>query len=191
MAIYIEAGHNLNDSGAIEGKILERELTIEFKKRLSYFLELGLKDYPKVKVHLDNDAWTLGQTISNFKKTLTGNDITFSIHFNSADNKTATGCEIFISDNAGENSKTLATQLNGTYVTILSIKNRGVKKESESNRGRLGILNMKGVAVLCEPCFMSNKSDLDVYEKNKDWLAEDTAFYLIKMDKYLNPKDYV
>lgn len=195
MAIYIEAGHNLNDPGAVTSGVKERDLTINFKKDLKYFLEKALSKYSKVKVYFDNDSWTLGQTIANFKKTITSTDVLLSIHFNSATNKKATGSECFISDYASQNSRTLADQLTKANSTVLGVVNRGVKTESESNRGRLGILNMKGVSVLSEPIFMSNPNELENYFRDngalKSWLAEDYAYYLIEMDKKLNPKDYV
>lgn len=190
MAIYFEAGHNINDTGAVEGSLVERDITIDFKKRLRSALERGLKNYPKAKVYYDDDSWSLATTIANFKKTITNKDLTLSFHINSSDNKTATGSETFISDVAGAVSKELAQLVNDSIVSILKLKNRGVKKESESNRTRLGILNMKGAAALCEPVFISNKNDMATYEQHKDCLAEAIALHLISLDKRLNPSDY-
>ena len=195
MAIFIEAGHNVNDPGAVSGKIVERDLTIDFKKDLKYFFDRKKKQYPKMKVYYDNDSWSLGKTISEFSSIIKHKDVLVSIHFNSSTNPKSTGSECFVSDKASQESLNLADKLTKTNSLVLGVKNRGVKNESQSNRGRLGILNMKGVAVLSEPVFINNSEDVANYFKDngamKCWLAEDYVAHIVELDKKLNPQDYV
>src|SRR5690606_25646843 len=102
---------------------------------------------PKALVTKDDDKDTLSQVIAKIKPRITSRDILLDIHYNAATPQ-ATGVECFVSDNASEKSKELADVIATTTSTITGLHNRGVKKESQSARGKLGILNMKGTAVL-------------------------------------------
>ena len=52
-----------------------------------------------------------------------------------------------------------ATAMAKTISDTLKIKNRGVKSEILSHRGRLGILHITNNSILIEVCFISNKRD--------------------------------
>jgi len=43
--------------------------------------------------------------------------------------------------------------------------------ESESHRGRLGLMRKKGIVVLLELCFIDNQQDFSKYELVKNELA--------------------
>jgi N-acetylmuramoyl-L-alanine amidase len=64
----------------------------------------------------------------------------------------------------------------------LGIKNRGVINEAQSHRGRLGLMREKGIVCLLELCFISNKSDIEAYQENKEALAKDIADLVIKYE---------
>jgi LysM repeat protein len=58
--------------------------------------------------------------------------------------------------------------------------NSGVKTEADSHHGRLGWMRLTGENILPEICFVSSKSDMDSYQKNKFLLAKDIADVLIE-----------
>jgi N-acetylmuramoyl-L-alanine amidase len=63
---------------------------------------------------------------------------------------------------------------------VLGIRNRGVKTESSTARGKIGILNVKGTNVLLEICFMSNPSDHLAYQNKKAELASYLSGIIVK-----------
>lgn len=101
------------------------------------------------------------------------------IHYNAATPQ-ATGVECFVSDNAGSKSKELAKEIAEITHKITGLHNRGIKTESQSARGRLGILNMRGTAVLWEVAFISNPSDVAKVESDLHWLCDEVARILLK-----------
>lgn len=174
--IYIVAGHSNSDSGAISNGLKEADLT----KRIRDLIYTRIKELqPKALVTKDDDKDTLSQVIAKIKPKITSKDVLLDIHYNAATPK-ATGVECFVSDNASAKSKELADVIATTTSTITGINNRGVKKESQSARGRLGILNMKCTAVLWEVAFISNPSDIDKVETYLHWLCDEVARILLK-----------
>lgn len=174
--IYIIAGHSNSDSGAISNGLKEADLT----KRIRDLIYTRIKELqPKALVTKDDDKDTLSQVIAKIKPRITAKDVLLDIHYNAATPK-ATGVECFVSDNASQKSKELAKEIAEITHKITGIKNRGVKKESQSARGGLGILNMKGTAVLWEVAFISNPSDVDKVETYLHWLCDEVARILLK-----------
>ena len=168
------AGHHNHDSGAVSNGVKEADLTKELRNLVLCELdEFGFVDY-----ETDNDNDSLGVVIKKIHPTAT--DVVFDIHFNASSNPEATGTEVLISSQAGEKSKALATEVAAYTANLLGIKNRGVKTEAESARGRLAILNLKGAACLLEVCFITNPNDLKSYHANKERLAKALAVLLIK-----------
>jgi N-acetylmuramoyl-L-alanine amidase len=176
--IYIEAGHNNRDSGAVGvGGRKESDWTKWVKIRLADALIKQSED--NVSIIMDDDGRTLSQVISDFKRTISSNDILLSIHFNSASSNTATGTETFIADGASERSVILGKDISKIVADRLGIKNRGCKTESQSNRGRLGILHLKGSAVLLEVSFINNPEDVKATEDWIHWALWDLSTYLL------------
>lgn len=183
MAIYICAGHtNLKgstyDPGAIGNGYKESELTVRLRDLICKKLDILGGTYKK-----DSDDWNLNQTINGAGTT--EKDIVFDIHFNAA-TPAATGCETLIPDTHTILEKAYAKEVTDLTCKILGIANRKVKLESSTRHKRLGIMRPKGVNMLWEVCFISNKLDMDKYIKNEDVLATEIAKLLIKADKELN-----
>lgn len=175
--LYPLAGHHNNDSGAVSNGVKEAELTKELRNLITCELaKLGFLDF-----QTDNDNDTLGVVINKIAPTK--DDVVFDIHFNASTNAQATGTEVLVSNNASNKSKDLAKEVAQNTASILGIKNRGVKTESQSARGKLAILNLKGAACLLEVCFITNPDDLKAYQANKERLAKETAKLLIKHHK--------
>ena len=178
--VYIIAGHHKKDPGAISGGLKEADLTIEAKKGITYFLK---KHYPDMIVLNDEDSHTLSQVIKWIKETEGSNSLIVDLHWNSAGVNTATGAETLISNNASQKSKDLAKEILDTIVSVTGLRSRGVKRESDSARGRLGILNTKSPATIVELGFINNPEDVAKIAKWDAWLWEDLAHTIAKHAK--------
>lgn len=177
--VYPIAGHHDNDPGAVYNAQKEAEKTKELRNMISKYLNL------KCHKHiLDNDYENNRQLQSRIKPG--AGSVLVDHHFNASLNTSATGTEVIVANNANANSKALAKELANGTARILGIANRGVKTESATARGRIGILNLKaGIACLVEICFISNANDMKKYEDNKDALAKFYADVYIKYDNLL------
>lgn len=177
--IYLSAGHYNQDPGAVANGYKEADLTKDLRG-----LIIANLIAMKAKYITDEDSESLGQYIRRIKPG-TGS-VLCELHFNASANAKATGAECLYGRNAGAYSKELAKEISDTIADDLSIANRGAKSEAHSARGRLGILHTKaGIAVLPEICFISNKTDMANYQKNKIQLAHNIAQLLVKYDKLL------
>lgn len=93
-----------------------------------------------------------------------------SLHAN-AYNERATGTETLYY-RASENGKRLASLIQAETVRALQLADRGVKAKSSEDRGGYLLANTKAPAVICEPFFIDNDSDLSVALSRKSELAE-------------------
>lgn len=178
MVPFISAGHYLKDTGAVSGNLKENEKTIEFKNLI--LPELNKLYGPNGKVVVDNDAETLSQYLGRIKPG-TGSVIC-EFHFDAASPATATGSTAIIGDDADRLDKAFAKELVDTTSNLLSIKNRGVITESQSHRGKLGLMRKVGIVSLLEICFLTNPNDMAAYEKYKYCLAKELAAIIKKYD---------
>lgn len=174
--IFPSAGHHDKDPGAVYNGVKEADKTKEFRDLISYYLtEIGQSHI------MDKDHETNAQ-YQNRIKPGTGSVI-LDIHFNASANQEANGTEMIVANNASKESISLAEELAEGTAAILGVRNRGVKTEAQTARGRIGILNLKaGIAVLAEICFISNADDMAKYEICKNHLARFYAYTLIKYD---------
>jgi len=178
--IYLIAGHNTEgarkDPGAVSNGLKEADLT----KRIRDLIYTRIKELsPAELVTKDDDKDTLNQVIAKIKPRITAKDVLLDIHYNAATPQ-ATGVECFISNNASEKSKDLAKEIVEITHKITGIKNRGVKTEAQSARGKLGILNMRGTAVLWEVGFITNHSDVKRIDNDLHWICDEVARILIE-----------
>lgn len=174
--IFLTAGHHNRDSGAIGNGFQENKLTIEFRNLVT----ARIKDLcPSIVVWNDDDNDTLAQVIAKINKVATADDYLLEIHFDSAENLTATGTTSLVATNARGKSLNFASLIAKITSETIGIRNRGVKTEAESNRGKLGVLHTKASSVLAEVCFISNKNDIEKYHHVKHLLAEQYAFAII------------
>ncbi len=175
--VFPSAGHHNADPGAVHNGKKEAEFNIEFRDLVSLYLG-------KHKHIMDKDDETNRQHQSRIKPGL--GSVLIDFHLNASTNPKATGCEMFVANNASTNSKSMANELAIGCSKILGIPNRGVKTESQSKRGKIGILNLgAGIAVLAELGFISNPKDMESLERNKKLLAEFVAEVLIKYDNLI------
>lgn len=170
--VYLSAGHNPNglkpDPGAIGNGYHEANLTVEFR-------DLVIKQCEKLglKVIKDRDDERVGAYLERIK---TGNgSVVLEFHFDSAENKSATGTTALIEAEADRLDRAFAKELSDLTSSVLGIRNRGVKSETESHRGRLGLMREEGIICLLELCFISNADDVRRYKSNKEKLAVEMA----------------
>jgi len=175
MACFISAGHHLRDSGALGTGVQENLETMEFRDLVVPILrEKGLK------VITDEDNETLPQYLNRIQ---TGEgSVVLEFHFD-AYNNVASGSTALYGVDADQNDKAFAQELVDGCSKILGIPNRGAISETESHRGRLGLMREKGIVCLLELAFIDNDNDMRKYNRNKEALA---CFVANTVAKYEN-----
>jgi len=174
--IILDAGHNQNDPGAVYNGTSEYEVMRKFREKLS--ARLSAKGHSHIS---DKDSETNRVFQGRIKPLLKTGDITLAFHLNSDSKGTATGVETFISLNAGNDSKNAAKELVDGLSKIMNIPNRGVKVENQSQHSRLGILNLRGSAVLIEFGFI--QTDLVKFQNNESQILDFVEKIAIKYDR--------
>lgn len=179
--IAVIAGHRGPKTGAI-GYIDEGKETIEFRNLITKQLKKNKTEFIK-----DDDDANLSDVVKEINKKLKQNDICIDIHFNSVSSKEVSGTEIMVSAYADTAEKLLAQEILQCTCNILNTKNRKVKKDSNSAKGRLKILRETNCkCILVEICFASNQDDCNKYLQHKEKLAKEYANILTKYDKLLS-----
>jgi N-acetylmuramoyl-L-alanine amidase len=164
MLIVLDAGHglanvrpNTYDPGAVAGGQQEAKIALAWVATLKYLL--GKRG---VKVMLtrvsDTDPAPLRGRVRDANEA--GADLFISFHLNAANGK-ARGTETLYRDQADAR---LATVVQGAAVGAFKTldatwKDRGVKGESESARGRLAVFGVTCPACLLEIGFIDNEAD--------------------------------
>lgn len=166
--IYLSAGHHNADSGAVGNGYKESELTIELRNAIVKEL-----DVLKVKYILDKDSETNSQYQGRIKPG--SGSVILDIHFNAATSN-ASGVEVLVANDANGDSRLFASEILKTTLSATGLPNRGVKKESDSQHDRIGILHRDaGIAALVEVGFISNSADIKAYKKALTHLAKSYA----------------
>jgi len=170
--VYISAGHSDKkgrDNGAVSRFGTEGVLMVEFRNLLNRELqEIG------VCPSLDKNDSILQDTINYFRRLTTNNDIVIDLHMNSSSNPDSNGSEVIIPNNGSHLEKNLGKEINDTIANVLGTRNRGVKTDGDLGR-TLGFFRITGHNILPELCFISNKDDMEKYQKNKVKLAKELA----------------
>lgn len=189
--IYISAGHSNKigrDRGASGNGFIEGELTVEFRKLLVKELNLlGIKPIT------DSDDTIFSQTINYFKNLVDSKAIVLDIHWNSATPQ-AKGTETLIPGKPSSFETELAEELSKTVGETLAIPlrgNNGVKTELESHHKKLAWMSLTGENVLMEVCFISNKNEMQSYQKNKENLAKNIAKVLLNFANDIKLNTYI
>ena len=174
--IFVTAGHSNQDPGAIGNGYTEAGLTKELRD-----IVLTQLSNMNVCARHDDDNDTLVTVLK--KMDPSESDVCLDIHFNAGTEK-ATGLEIIIADRHTREELAAATKLCLNLSKIMGIKNRGVKTEADTARKMIGILrNEKGINLLLEVCFISNATDMRLYQTKKKEIAAELALQLVELDK--------
>jgi len=152
--IFISAGHGGNDSGAVVNDFREAKIVYSVASKL-----VALLVRKKKKAKFVGKTTATAATIAQMKtEKWTLNDLLIDIHANAASSASASGVEVWISD---EKMRPIAEKICGSIAEKLAMKNRGVKKDSDNRHGSLGILRTGCPAVLVELGFMTNPEDME------------------------------
>jgi N-acetylmuramoyl-L-alanine amidase len=171
--VYLFAGHGAGDPGATFGNMTEAELTKELRDLVA--------SYSQIKVIKDNDNLRTAQLLRSIG--WLEQDLIIDIHFNASSNATANGTEIIIPARSTELERNMADDLCTILSMTMQTRNRGTKSETQTARGRIGILNVSGTNLLIEICFMTNVGDMIKYRKAQDNVAKQIANFILKWAK--------
>ena len=163
MRILIISGHGGTpyDSGAIGNGYKEAELTRELAK----LVVAKLKQYATVDLYdISKDAY---KECKKGTFSIGSYDYVLELHFNSSANKSAQGTEIYVTP------REAGIGVEQEIMDKLSkhFKVRGVKRDDF-----LVINTVKSKSIssaLLETCFISNASDMKMYQVNKNKIAQD------------------
>jgi N-acetylmuramoyl-L-alanine amidase len=172
---FPSAGHHNSDPGAVANGFTEMKEMDRFRNKLIKRLELRGHKY------ITDENWENNSQYQSRIKPVKG-DVLLDMHLD-AGGPTATGCGVFIHNNASLETKQAAQELVDSCSQAMGIKNRGVKTESQTARGKIGILSKGGITVLIEFCFITNIVDMKAFHDNEDCLVEIVENWLIKWDK--------
>lgn len=168
--IFLIAGHSLTDPGAVANNTTESKEVLKLQKVLQKALQkVGFT------VKCDPPNMNLRETIAWIRQYAVYEDVVLDLHLNAA-TPAATGTEVFVQRIYGALEMEVAHQLVTRTSETLGIANRGVKLETQTRHGRLGVLH-SGVhcSFLLEACFLTNKHDLKALRKNSKQLADNLA----------------
>lgn len=161
----ISSGHGAIVGGAV-GYIKERAEAVRVVDRVHSILE---KEYngEGYKYH-ESKATTQGINLANIVNFHNNHDrnLDISVHFNSAASASATGSECLYYD-----AKTLSAKMSKAMAKAQGIKDRGPKARPEL----YFLKNTRKPAILLEVCFVSSKSDVELYRKNFSKLCDAIA----------------
>lgn len=162
---YISAGHGAGDLGACCGEFRESDLALDFAKLVCEKINAA-QWVPQEK---------LAKKIAGLTKLVKLKDCAIDIHFNAGG---GTGCEVVVPEHASETEKAVASTISQLLAEKLGVKNRGVKKESDTARGKLAWMTLPCESILVEVCFLDNHKDMENFNKNKLHAVDALATYL-------------
>lgn len=159
--VAVTAGHSNTDPGAVNGKVKESDLVVNFRNAVTHYLrEAGLQ------VKTDGTG-TKNDPLSAAVKLIAGSSVAVEFHMNAAVSKQANGIETI----ALPKDKKLAQDLSKAVADALGSRLRGEDgwiDQSQSARGSLGYINAGGLIV--ELGFISNEAELAAYQA-RYWIA--------------------
>jgi len=169
--ICIDAGHGGSDLGAINNGMKEADITLEVTRILGLKLESAGFDIiytrPDMNGKSTNSRWQYANT--------QGADYYISIHVNAG---RGTGVETFYFRNNTERSnrsENFAHYVNNFYAETMSLRNRGVKPDTQTHIGSIGVLrHTRMPAILIELAFIDsplNNPDVFILQNRHNDMA--------------------
>lgn len=175
--VFPSAGHHDKDSGAVANGYIERD-------EMKLLREMIVAELKKRNHAHDTDAdWETNRQYQNrIRKQLRTGDVVVDLHLNAA-RPSVSGIEVFISKNAGTDSKNMAKEALGGLCKITGTKSRGVRIDNQSQHFKIGILNMRGTAILIEFGFITNTGDMQRFVSKRAEIAKFLVDLMIKYDR--------
>lgn len=154
--LFITAGHRGGATGANANGYSEAELAIKLRNDITN--AMTAKGFEVVN---DCDTDSLTNVVKDINHNCSNIDICIDIHFNSFANSSANGTEVLVQSHPTNTEIELAEDILNGVCSTLETRNRGIKKEAQSQYKRLAMLSgTKCNSVLLEVCFISSKSDM-------------------------------
>ena len=167
MKVAIISGHAGPGTGA-NGFIDEGAETIWLRDRVEWYLCTKYNIVPEV----DQDNEGLSTVVKKLSRKLKKQDICIDIHFDAAPTDKASGCTVYVPTRHTSDELVLANKILKGTIDVLGVPSRGVRREDESNHGKLAMLSgFDCCNILWEVCFVSNKNDSTKYFSNREQLA--------------------
>ncbi|WP_251402885.1 N-acetylmuramoyl-L-alanine amidase [Ureibacillus chungkukjangi] len=151
--IILDPGHGGSDPGAINGKVYEKNITLNIATLVKQKLEVA---GAKVYMTRTGDTYPSLEERVNFAESNNG-EVFISIHVNSASSSSAKGTETYYYVRTSEDDKediNLASAINDEIVANLGMRDRGIE-----NYPYYVIKNTTMPSVLVELGFITNSED--------------------------------
>ncbi len=170
--LFLFAGHGGKDPGATSGKHVESQLAIELR-------DLIIAELKKINVVASTDANEnyLALTLRWLRGKIGERDVLIDIHWNASADPKANGTEVIVPEYATGYETSFGFAITRAMAEI-GFKNRGVKPETQTARKKLAIMSVNAENILIEVCFISNASDMLLYEKSKHIIAKRLAYVI-------------
>lgn len=177
--IVLDAGHGGNDPGAIEGDVIEKEITLDLAERTKELLE---ESGYKVGMTRKEDSYVgLGERVefANSRRA----KVFVSIHCNASENHKGNGIETFYNEEKGLKNEKLAEMIHKSVVEKTNANDRGTKIADFTV-----IVRSNMPATLIEVGFLTDEvekkmlQDKDYQEKLAKGISEGIKKYLQSLD---------
>jgi len=165
--IFLDPGHGGHDPGAVNGNTYEKTIVLNLSNKVKQALE---REGAKVVMSRSDDRYIqIGTRVTLANQS--NADLFISIHANSFGSSAASGSEVLYSETQyPADSRKLATELQKAISSGMNMRDRGLVK-----RNLQVLTGPRMPAVLIEPGFMSNSSDLDKLLNQQDKLANEVV----------------
>jgi N-acetylmuramoyl-L-alanine amidase len=167
--IILSAGHGGKDPGASGNNYIERDLAIELRDMVVAELQKE-----GIEPLTDSNTNALSQTLAWLRGKFSKRDILVDIHWNASANAEAKGSEVIVPDNASQFEQDLASYLLKIFAFV-GFKDRGIRPEKLTARRSLAWMKADAETVLIEVCFITNLTDMKLYQANKWGIARKIA----------------
>ncbi len=169
MKIYLDIGHGGQDSGAVDGKYIEKNLNLRFGLMVrDKFKALG----QSVLCSRENDVNNFGTTADDAiigsarKANEWGAELFLSLHFNSSDNRDASGAQFIysVSDTEG---KALCEAISKAYREAGQSTNAIYTRVGSNGLDYYGVIRLTDMqAIIIESAFITNETDIRKFEND-------------------------
>ncbi|PYZ92557.1 hypothetical protein CR194_12875 [Salipaludibacillus keqinensis] len=161
--IFIDPGHGGRDPGAVNGNVHEKTIALQISQKVEQALK---REGAQVVMSRSSDTFVaLGTRVTMANQS--GADMFVSLHANAFPNSSVNGSEVLYSETKyPAESRRLAQEIQSRVASGMNMRDRGIVRR---NVQVLTGPNMP--AVLIEPGFMTNSSDLNKLLHQQDQLA--------------------
>ena len=175
--VVLDAGHGGSDSGATSSGVKEKDLTLQYAKKVKNELE---SRGAKVYMTRSDDTY-----VSLTDRTQKAKDkdcnLFISLHINSGG---ASGTEVYYSVNSKYAKKKLASKLAENISEALGINNRGAKTRTGSNGDYYSVIRTSAAhgipGLIVEHGFIDNSTDRNALQNRMDEAASEEARTIVK-----------